>query len=115
MCKCNMTVPGRCDDCSPVGHPHALLMMEYAKDCLSQRYPTGWQFRLGPNEVWADFKGAQAPMWVESIQYRRKPKTILINGIEVPEPLRVAPNKGTQMWYVGVFGVELANRSTWEG
>lgn len=32
-------------------------------------------------------------------KFRVKPKTININGIEVPEPLREAPPHGTEVWF----------------
>ena len=36
-------------------------------------------------------------------EYRIKPRTIMVNGIEVPEPVRKMPNKGDPVWYVDVF------------
>lgn len=32
--------------------------------------------------------------------FRVMPRTISINGVEVPEPLRVAPEEGTTVWLV---------------
>lgn len=47
---------------------------------------------------------------IEPTQYRLKPRTININGHEVPEPLRVAPDKpGGVEYYVPWFS---ANGST---
>jgi len=86
-------------------------MAEYAKDALTNIIPwKQWQFRTKNSNLWQDC--SCECVWYMDWSYRRKLKTILINGIEVPEPLRVAPSKGTQIWYVGV---ELANHSTWEG
>lgn len=34
------------------------------------------------------------------IEFRVKPETITINGIEVPAPMRVAPPKGETYWFV---------------
>lgn len=39
-------------------------------------------------------------------EFRIKPPTILINGIEVPEPLRVEPENGTPVWLVELSGVK---------
>jgi hypothetical protein len=33
------------------------------------------------------------PHWISNVDYRRKPRTININGIEVPEPVRVVDDR----------------------
>jgi len=45
---------------------------------------------------------------------RRKPKTIRIGEMEVPEPMRVAPAVGTHYWIVSV-SEEFSYWSTWAG
>ena len=42
------------------------------------------------------------PAWNADRQYQRKPKTININGFEVPEPLRDAPNDGETYYIVNL-------------
>ena len=83
-----------------MGHIHAAAMAEYAKDaletdkpwerwevsCQKQKYKTLWDH----------------PEWVENNEYRRKPKVILINGHEVPEPQR-APLKDGEMYQTFTF------------
>lgn len=39
-------------------------------------------------------------------EVRRKPRMININGIEVPEPMREAPEIGTQYWIATVIDTE---------
>lgn len=36
-------------------------------------------------------------------KFRVKPSTITVNGIEVPEPLRVVPGVGATYWFVSAF------------
>ena len=45
---------------------------------------------------------------------RIKPRTIMIGDVEVPEPMRVAPEKGTAYWYVEP-GAETFLKSSWDG
>ena len=107
MCKCNRQ-PCESLGCllkealdKPTGHPHALLMAEYAKDALTSKNPwEGWQYGRKGKELW--YMVTEHPAWDESCDYRRKPKIILINGIEVPEPLRVAPKEDTEVYPVSV-------------
>ena len=50
--------------------------------------------------------------------YRIKPeppKTININGYDVPEPLRVAPPKGTPVYVVGVYSLMNDAHFKWDG
>jgi len=64
------------------GHPHAALMMEFAKDAAETRNPIAlWQYRR-PGEEWADFEGANVINetgtpgfcgWYPDYAYRRRP------------------------------------------
>lgn len=76
------------------GHIHAELMLEYSKDALVSKEPwNDWQFADALHEYeW--LKCDTNPAWAEDTRYRRKPKTILINGYEVPEPIRNLPDLG---------------------
>lgn len=38
--------------------------------------------------------------------YRVKPRTITVNGVEVPEPLREAPAEGSLFWMVSLLDAE---------
>lgn len=79
---------------------HFDLMKEYLKDCETHDRP--W-------ELWEVGFPRQRPEWVTLVHhpywddralYRRKPKTITINGIEVPAPLEQKPEMGVR--YYGV-------------
>jgi len=79
----------------PEGHVHAELMLEYGKDALVSREPwLGWEYSYNYDlkEVWYTLD--THPNWEADVKYRRKPKTILINGYEVPEPIRNLPDLG---------------------
>ena len=67
-------------------HIHAELMMEYAKDAMETDKPwERWEFNV--DNKWESFRHGH-PLWEDDTLYRRKPKTITINGHEVPEPYR---------------------------
>ena len=72
-----------------MGHIHSHLMELYAQDAKETDKPwERWQWRDEEGE-WVDFEDdGVRPGWYADTQYRRKPKTININGIEVPEPVR---------------------------
>ena len=67
-------------------HPHAELMMEYAKDCLTDSEAwRNWECRFVSDESWTNLE--HHPKWSPHIIYRRKPTKVIkkfINGIEVP-------------------------------
>lgn len=83
--------------------PHANLRMEYAKDAMTTDKPWKlWQLRSQDSHEWMDaWKELQ---WDPETQYRRKPKTININGFEVPEPMREEPKQGTQYFTPYLWG-----------
>jgi hypothetical protein len=47
-------------------------------------------------------------------EVRRKPRTININGIEVPEPCRVPP-KHSQTYYLASWTDETVSETSWRG
>ena len=90
-----------------MGHIHAAAMAEYAKDALETDKPwERWEFCHMRGE-YQSLHGH--PEWVEDNEYRRKPKVILINGYEVPEPQRVPLKDGETYWtftfYRGVISL----------
>ena len=68
-----------------MGHIHAAAMAEYAKDAAETDKPwERWEVSFS-----GGFTGVTGhPNWSVNHEYRRKPKVILINGHEVPEPSR---------------------------
>ena len=77
-------------------HPHAGLMMEYAKDCLTDSEAwRNWEYRYTSDEPWKDLNCH--PNWFIDRTYRRKPNKVIkkfINGIEVPMHLTEMPKLG---------------------
>lgn len=79
------------------GHPHAELMMEYAEDAKTHAEPWKlWQLKNKKQLVWSDC--TSNPNWDIDLQYRRKPKTHLVHGVEVPD-LRINPSRGENCYY----------------
>lgn len=74
------------------GHIHAELMKQYANDAATYKRPWElWECR-GSCDYWEGLENN--PHWYTDQQYRRKQKTININGFEIPEPLRIKPETG---------------------
>lgn len=86
-------------------HVHAEAMLEYAKDAMTTDKPWElWEFHKGSNS-WNSLK--EHPKWVESCEYRRKPKVkryLIVNGIEV-EQTDVKPAYGTK-YYIPSMSVK---------
>lgn len=82
-------------------HVHAELMLDYAKDAMETESPWDrWELHIESTDEWIEL--TSSPMWYESNKYRRKTKTININGYEVPEPVREQLKDG-QTYYIADF------------
>ncbi len=69
-------------------HKHWKEMAEYAKDAMETDRP--WdRWEHNPPDFLHWHSCIDHPSWSEHSKYRRKPRTININGFEVPEPVRV--------------------------
>ena len=92
-------------------HPHAASMLLYAQDAAKTYKPwERWEFKgsdTGFN------KCLKHPEWNEHFEYRREPRTITINGIEVPEPVREAPKLGEVVFLVNLSSFALVTASPW--
>ena len=83
-----------------MGHIHAAAMAEYAKDAAETDKP--W-------ERWESvYRGrtvalASHPQWDACFEYHRKPKVVLINGHEVPEPCRTPLQDGEYYWTISLI------------
>lgn len=101
---------------APKSHVHAALMMEYAKDAMETAAPwLRWEAKTSCGE-WVPKN--YHPEWNQDVSYRRKPepaKTILINGFEVPEPLRAAPQVGERFFVPDIFSDRHAYLARWSG
>ena len=72
------------------GHVHAKLMAEYAKDAAKSKEPwKDWEMTDSFDTTsWISCTGH--PGWISVLNYRRKPKTVTINGIVVNKGLTEA-------------------------
>ena len=94
-----------------MGHIHAAAMAEYAKDAAETNKPwERWEF----SKTGRDYDSLhEHPSWNPDIKYRRKPKVILINGYEVPEPCRTPLKDGEVYWTISLVGGSTS--SIWRG
>jgi len=82
-------------------HNHAENRIAYAQDAMETDKPwERWEFKVKRTGDWASL--IDHPSW-NSTEYRRKPRTININGHEVPEPVREPLGEGDAYYYVS-FG-----------
>ena len=92
-------------------HPHAASMLLYAQDAAETDKPwEHWEFKVGVNGFNECLKH---PEWREDFEYRRKPKTITVNGIEVPEPIRETPKVGEEFFLANAASFTLFNHYQW--
>ena len=81
-----------------MGHIHAAAMAEYAKDAAETDMP--WErWEISITESGDEYRKLLGhPEWAVTRKYRRKPKVVLINGHEVPEPHRTPLKGGEEYW-----------------
>lgn len=84
-----------------MGHIHASALAEYAKDAAETDKPWEWWESSCGGQYYVSLE--THPQWTENFKYRRKAKTILINGHEVPEPCREPLRSGKKFWTVDPF------------
>ena len=95
-------------------HPHAELMMEYAKIARTTDKPwTHFEVRQNDSCVW---EAIHLPVCFYShMEYRLKPepKTIRIGEYDVPEPVREPLENGTTCWYPKLSNIDLIDGYIW--
>ncbi len=95
------------------GHPHAELMLEYAKDAATMVKPwDNWENQSKFNDTWFDCQFH--PEWKAESKYRRKLKTVKINGIDVPKGLTESPGYDTPVFMSTVTRSEGFFKGRWE-
>lgn len=93
---------------------HLDQRIEYLEDCKVSAEPwLGWEHQLKLEFRWFQCYGE--PLWVPSSKYRRKPRTMNINGHEFPEPLRVAPAVSTAYWVYANSTLKPTAKLFWHG
>lgn len=96
-------------------HKHAENMMLYAQDALTTDRPwERWELRLNGDVTWVILR--KHPEWDSWHEYRRKPRTININGHEVPEPVRSPLIRGTTYHVPNLvnYGGKLSEDLLWD-
>ena len=96
-----------------MGHIHAAAMAEYAKDATETDMP--WElWEISMTESGDEYRNLLGhPDWAVTRKYRRKPKTILINGYEVPEPCRTPLDIDDVYWTFTFFAEECVTHFCW--
>lgn len=91
---------------SEKGHKHAELMTLYAEDAKTTTKPWEyWEFK-NTNGIWTSL--TTNPLWDTDTEYRRKPKTHIVHGVEVPD-LRIEPKKGDKFYVVDLTQPEFTD------
>jgi len=97
-------------------HKHWKEIAQYAQDAAETEKPwERWQYKSIYDADWIDGKVDFA--FYQGWEYRRKPRFILINGIEVPEPMREKPEFGASYWIPDIWdtsGRLSSSEMTWE-
>lgn len=92
-----------------MGHIHAELMAQYAEDAKKHDRP--WElWQHGDHETWTSC--TTHPSWFPDHAFRRKPRTVKIGDIEVPEPCKLLLVCG-QEYFVPDVTTGLGRRRTW--
>jgi hypothetical protein len=96
-------------------HKHAALMAEYAKDAAETDTPwERWELKHSKEEgEWMSL--VDQPNWHNWAEYRRKPRTININGHEVPEPMRTEPDDGSEYYSPSLTDESCYDHFNWRG
>lgn len=93
-------------------HIHAALMLQYAQDASTTDKP--WElWEYFSDHEWDKLTGS--PAWEECTKYRRKPRTIRIGEIDIPEPVREPLRNGEEYFIPAIdCGDAYVNKSTWD-
>lgn len=88
-------------------------MAQYAEDALITDMPWAlWECRI----IGTDWRQLyDSPTWEKTLQYRRKQKTIIINGFEVPEPVREPLLKETYYCVTNILVIPGSTQYKWSG
>lgn len=94
-------------------HIHANSMLEYAKDAMIMKKPwLNWEVKSIDFPDWKSLP--HHPSWAEESIYRRKSKTVLINGVEVSRGISTKLNEGDTCYISDPGSPVLAHEFKWE-
>lgn len=92
-------------------YKHAELMMLYAQDAMETDKPwERWELKFEGDE-WKDL--VDHAIWRIDCEYRRKSRTININGHEVPEPVRSPLKVGTRYYIPIIYYRDMHKSYEW--
>lgn len=110
--RCNMTAKEFLElvyEPEQQGYVHAELILQFGADALTHTEPWKlWQFKVDDG-VWCDCP--RNPHWRATTEYRRKPKTHFVHGVEIPD-LRVSPELGDKYYLADPTSPELTDLHT---
>jgi hypothetical protein len=98
---------------TPVGHPHAEFMAQYAE--IARTNPKPWErFEHFSYGTW--HKCVEGVFWSTETQYRITPvvSTCTLAGITFPKPVSEPLEKGQQFWLVSITH-NTATSQRWDG
>jgi hypothetical protein len=80
-------------------HIHADLILQYAQDAMESETPwEKWEYSdVNVRTRWVSCE--QHPSWSINNTYRRKPKTIVVNGFTVNAPMDKEPEHASLYFY----------------
>ena len=79
-------------------HIHSHLMMMYAEDAMETDKPwERWEYKINSYQEWQN--PYMSLEWDLNTQYRRKQKTININGFDIHESLKISEIKGGERYF----------------
>jgi len=91
-------------------HIHAENMLAYAQDAMETGNPwERWEYLYLGNFIGC----TDHPRWDTDREYRRKPRTININGHEVPEPAREPLKRFQQYYTVDTWNDKIVDEYSW--
>lgn len=96
-------------------HKHAENIIAYGQDAMETHKPwERWEYRECNSAIWRAL--SYQPSWSNNTEYRRKPRTININGFEVPEPVREPLQIGQEYYMPRLESIaRLSLRTEWRG
>ena len=65
------------------------------------------------DELMKEWSNKKSLGFHDDVKYRIKPRTITVNGFEVPEPMQEAPTAGAEYFTPNITGDELWARANW--
>ena len=98
-------------DSKMTAHKHAESMRLYAEDAAQTDRPwERWQSRFGDGS-WRDM--VRHPKWWADSEYRRKARTVIFCGQELPAPETEAPKYGATYWMPDITMTNYALDAAW--